>query len=155
MMNNDFDFEKIGKKTPYSVPDRFFEDITKTTLEKARQRERKLKIRKLLVFYSSAASVLILIAIGFFLMTGKPNQSETTIARTFTEEKALQDIQPEEIIKPDTIERQIEDEPEIQSATDISENSIEKLIAGMSEVELRQLETVLNGELILDEIINN
>jgi hypothetical protein len=155
MMNNDFDFEKIGKKIPYSVPESFFENITKLTLEKARQRNRKIKIRKLLVLYSSAASVLILIAIGYLVFTGKHDRAEITIAQSVTEEKVLENIQPDEIFIADTIETQIEDEPEIQPATEISENSIEKLIAGMSEEELRHLETVLSGELIVDEIINN
>lgn len=154
-MNNDFDFEKIGKKIPYSVPERFFEDITKLTLEKARQRERKIKIRKLLVLYSSAASVLILISIGFLVFTGKQDRAEITIAKSVTEEKVLENILPDEIFKADTIETQIEDEPEIQPLTQVSENSIEQLIAGMSEEELEQLENVVNGEIFLDEILNN
>jgi len=155
MMKNDFDFEKIGKKIPYSVPDRFFEDITKTTLEKARQRERKIKIRKLLVLYSSAASVLILIVIGYLLLTGKQDHPEIAIAQSVTEEKVLENIQPEEIFEADTIETQIEDEPEIQPVTQVSENSIEQLIAVMSEEELKQLETVVNGEIFLNEILND
>lgn len=155
MMKNDFDFEKIGKKIPYSVPDRFFEDITKTTLEKARLRERKIKIRKLLVLYSSAASVLILIAIGFLLMTGKQIESETAIVQSVTEEKILQDIQPEEIFKTDTVKIQINAEPEIQSVAQDQENSVEELIAGMSGEELQELEIIVNSEIFLEEIINN
>ena len=154
-MKGELDFEKIGKKLPYSVPDRFFEDITKLTLEKARLRERKIKIRKLLVLYSSAASVLILIATGFLLLTNKQDQNETTIVKSVTQEKVLQDIQPEEIFQTDTIEIQIEDEPENQPVLQAHENSIDILIAEMSDEELRQLETVVNGELFLDEIINN
>ena len=154
-MKNEFKFEKIGKKVPYSVPDRFFENITKLTLEKARQRERKIKIRKLLVLYSSAASILILIATGFFLLTNKQDHPETTIVQSVTEEKILQDIQPEEIFRTDTIEKQIEDESENQPALQTHENSIDILIAEMSDEELQQLEAVVNGELFLDEIINN
>ena len=154
-MKNEFKFENIGKKVPYSVPDRFFEDITKLTLEKARQRERKIKRRKLLVFYSSAASLLILIATGFLLLTNKKDQSETTIVQSVAEEKVLQDIQPEEIFWSDTIEIQIEDEPESQPVLQTHENSIDILIAEMSDEELQQLEAVINGELFLDEIINN
>ena len=154
-MNNDFDFEKIGKKIPYSAPDGFFDAITKLTIEKAHQRERKIKIRKLFVLYSSAASVLILIAIGFLLLTDKQDHSETTIVQSVTEERILQDIQPEEIFKADTVEMEVNEEPEIQSVAQLQENSLEKLIAGMSEDELQQLETVVNGELFLDEILNN
>ncbi len=155
MMKNEFDFEKIGKKIPYSVPERFFEDITNLTLEKARQRDRKIKIRKLLVLYSSAASVLILIAVGFLLFTGKHDRTEITITQSLTEEKVLENIQPEEIFKADTIAIQIEDEPEIQPEIQVSENSIEQLIAGMSEEELEQLENIINGEIFLDEILTD
>ena len=154
-MKNEFKFENIGKKVPYSVPDKFFEDITKLTLEKAHHRERKIKRRKLLVFYSSAASLLILIATGFLLLTNKQDKSETTIVQSVTEEKVLQDIQSEEIFWSDTIEIQIEDEPESQPVLQTHENSIDILIAEMSDEELQQLEAVINGELFLDEIINN
>lgn len=154
-MNNDFDFEKIGKEIPYSVPDRFFEDITKLTLEKARQQERKIKIRKLLVLYSTAASVLILIAIGFLLLTSKKDRTEIAIAQSVTEEKILQDIQPEEIFITDTVEIQMEEKPENHSVAQAQDNSIEALIAGMSEEELQQLENMVNGELFLDEILND
>lgn len=154
-MNNDFYFEKIGKEIPYSVPDRFFEDITKLTLEKARQQERKIKIRKLLVLYSTAASVLILIAIGFLLLTSKKDRTEIAIAQSVTEEKILQDIQPEEIFITDTVEIQMEEKPENHSVAQAQDNSIEALIAGMSEEELQQLENMVNGELFLDEILND
>lgn len=47
IMDKDFDFEDIGKYTPYRVPDGFFEDIQRKVMRRidnARRRKRRLKV---------------------------------------------------------------------------------------------------------------
>ena len=40
-MNKEFDFDDIGKKTPYRTPDNFFEDMQQKVMER-RSEERRV-----------------------------------------------------------------------------------------------------------------
>lgn len=60
MGNKDFDFDNIGKNTPYRIPDNFFEDmqkkiIDKTTGDKGRQR---LHWKATVITIFSAAAII-------------------------------------------------------------------------------------------------
>ncbi len=40
-MNKEFDFDDIGKKTPYRTPDNFFEDMQQKVMERTYGRQRQ------------------------------------------------------------------------------------------------------------------
>ncbi len=80
-MNNNSDFEKIGKKMPYYVPAGFFNSITEKTLVEAKQREKALQRKHVFIWRSiaTAASLTVLLVFGFqlihFLTPGKTEQT--------------------------------------------------------------------------------
>ena len=46
-MNKEFDFDDIGKKTPYRTPDNFFEDMQQKVMERTyggQRRKRRLQV---------------------------------------------------------------------------------------------------------------
>lgn len=67
-MNKDLEFEDIGKRTPYKVPDGFFDRITEMTLAEAKKREARLKSarRKYWLTAISMTGVAALIVFGMF-----------------------------------------------------------------------------------------
>ena len=53
-MNKEFDFDDIGKKTPYRTPDNFFEDMQQKVMERTcggQRRKHRLQIME--TIYSS------------------------------------------------------------------------------------------------------
>jgi hypothetical protein len=98
------EFEKFRNHNPYKVPDGFFGNITKQTLEKARQRERFSKIRKMRIVFSAAASVIILVAVGSVFFNQAKKGTETALVQPVTEEIIFEEIQPEEIFMTDPVE---------------------------------------------------
>lgn len=60
----DFDFDDIGKKTPYRTPDNFFEDMQQKVLERTGGKQRP-KHRLRMFFASALAAAAVLAAILF------------------------------------------------------------------------------------------
>ena len=78
MMKEEFDFTNVGKRMPYQVPTDFFDKITEITLAEAERRaggEKKHKISMLWAL-SVAASVTLLLAVGYFVYTGSTKKEE-------------------------------------------------------------------------------
>lgn len=73
-MKQDFDFDNIGKREPYTVPDDFFANL-QTKIGQSAATKRKTKIMPWKIAISSVASVAAIIAIVFAL--GLPNQQST------------------------------------------------------------------------------
>lgn len=102
MMEDNFDFDKVGKRMPYKVPQDFFDKITENTLAEA---ERRTAVKKKPdVFFwralSVAASLAILLTIGYFVYTGNSAADKPIAA---TEPKATQSIpadEPDEVMQP-------------------------------------------------------
>ena len=71
-MNKEFDFDDIGKKTPYRTPDNFFEDMQQKVMERTyggQHRKRRLQI----IFSTAVAAAAILAGVLFvpsYLQTG-------------------------------------------------------------------------------------
>ena len=71
-MNKEFDFDDIGKKTPYRTPDNFFEDMQQKVMERTyggQCRKRRLQI----MFSTAVAAAAILAGVLFvpsYLQTG-------------------------------------------------------------------------------------
>jgi len=153
------EFEKFRNLNPYKVPDGFFENITRQTLEKARQRERFSKIRKMRILFSAAASVIILVAVGSVFFNQTKKGAETALVQPVTEEMIFEDIQPEEIFMTDPVEISeneiLETEPTENVPGNVSENLLDNLIAGLSDEDLQQLEAVIQEELLITEFLND
>ena len=63
-MNKEFDFDDIGKKTPYRTPDNFFEDMQQKVMERTyggQCRKRRLQI----MFSTAVAAAAILAGVLF------------------------------------------------------------------------------------------
>lgn len=153
------EFEKFRNHNPYKVPDGFFGNITKQTLEKARQRKRIGRVRKMLVVFSAAASVIILVAVGSVFLNQTKKETETAHVQPVTEEMVFEEIQPEEIFVNDPVEISeneiMEAEPSENVSENVSENLLDNLIAGLSDEDLQQLEAVIQEELLITEFLND
>ncbi len=153
------EFENFRNHNPYKVPDGFFGNITKQTLEKARQRERFSKVRKMRIVFSAAASVVILVAVGLVFFNQTRKTTETAFVQPVTEEMILEEIQPEEIFMTDSGEisenENTEAEPSENVSENVSENLLDNLIAGLSDEDLQQLEAVIQEELLITEFLND
>lgn len=71
-MEDNFDFNKVGKRMPYKVPQGFFEKVTENTLAEAERRTATNKKPAVFLWraISVAASLAILLTIGYFVYTG-------------------------------------------------------------------------------------
>ena len=147
-------FEKFRNHNPYKVPDGFFENITKQTLEKAHQRKKLNKVRKMVVVFSVAASVIILVAIGSVFFNQNKNNTETALVQPVTEEMVFEEIQPEEIFKTDPVEINENKTMETEPSENVPENLLDNLITGLSDEDLQLLEAVIQEELLITEILN-
>lgn len=58
-MTKDFDFDKIGKKTPYRVPEGFFDDMQQQVMQQVEKpRHRSLVIRRITYAVIGAAALV-------------------------------------------------------------------------------------------------
>lgn len=64
-MKKDFDFDDIGKRTPYHTPDGFFEDMQRRVMERAGVKQRRKSHLKLIV---SAVVTMAAILAGFLFV---------------------------------------------------------------------------------------
>ena len=64
-MKKDFDFDDIGKRTPYRTPDGFFEDMQQRVMERAGVKQRRKSHLKLIV---SAVVTMAAILAGFLFV---------------------------------------------------------------------------------------
>ena len=63
-MSKDFNFEEIGKRTPFRTPEGFFERMQAETLKRAAEEKRRKKLFRLRVGFSAAMAVAAMIC-GF------------------------------------------------------------------------------------------
>lgn len=59
-MDREFDFDDIGKKTPYRTPEHFFEDMQRRVMERVCDgQQRKRRLRRMLSVAVAAAAILV------------------------------------------------------------------------------------------------
>ena len=150
-MNSEFDFDKIGKQTPYKVPAGFFDEITTRTLEKAKERERKSKIRRIYAAVSVAASFLIVVSFAIVLNVQQQKQQpeNVSVAEPVKTEKLLVDS-----VFADSAQV-IKTEKETEKPVAAKPETLDNLLAEMTDEELGQLADDLNDELFVDELTND
>jgi hypothetical protein len=169
-MKTESEFQKIGKKMPYSVPDGFFDRITEKTLEEARSR--KKISRKTIVLWRTmavAASIAILFTVGYLLFTPSPEKhteqaslEEPSINQPDVPEpepEIIPDPQPEkEIISQSITVREtnnLSDQSKETNEVDIYETDINEVLSALTNDELLQLATMYNTDIFLEETENN
>ena len=96
------EFGRFRNHNPYKVPDGFFENITKQTLIQAHQREKNANVRKMLVIFTTAASVIILLAFGYLFVSQQTKKTDPFMVESVSEDLMPEKTQPEEIPSTDS-----------------------------------------------------
>ena len=73
-MENTFDFNSIGKRTPYTVPDGFFEELEENVMAEVRRKKAK-KTRIIKIAVRSIFAAAAAIALFFVVRTSLPKDA--------------------------------------------------------------------------------
>jgi len=158
-MNYDSEFQEVGKKMPYSVPDGFFDRITEKALDEARLRE-KGRRKHVLIWRSIAiaASLTALIAIGYLLINlltpGKTEQAAQNITSGLQEEVKNEEFR--EVINSMPVKNDY-DSTITESKTDngaMDEEGINDVLNSLTNEELMELAAILKSDMFVEETDN-
>jgi hypothetical protein len=163
-MKAEFDFNKVGKQTPYKVPPDFFDTITEDTLSKATVCTSDSD-NKVWRWTSIAATILIVLVTGYFTYNLN-SDNEKPVAQT-----ELKQNQP--VVEPDLISAKApaateqtntaEPKPLIKQEIKTSPKgreqvahvkkaeSLEDILAGVTDEELLELAALAETELYVYE----
>lgn len=83
-MKTDFDFNNVGKREPYTVPDGFFDTLTSDIVSRV-ENESKPRVSPWRVWLTGAASVAAVAAVLVIVAVGFP-QKNLAASRTYTME---------------------------------------------------------------------
>ncbi len=175
-MEEEFDFDKVGKRMPYKVPSGFFNKITEETLAEAENRAaaKKKTTFGLWQVLSVAASVAVLLTVGYFMYTGRhqehtdknmivatePTATEPTEAPVADAVPVPEPEQPVATVpeqpklavvpKPKTRSEKV---PEQQQAPAQTENpeTLDEILASISDEDLLQLAALAETDLYVYE----
>lgn len=75
-MEKDFDFNAVGKRTPYRIPEGFFERMQAETLERVAEEKRKKKLYRLKWGVSVALAVAAMLCGLVFFPSTQPEPME-------------------------------------------------------------------------------
>ena len=147
-MNENNEFQEIGKNTPYKVAAGFFEQVSEKTVLKAKQRELRRR-RKLVLLrnVSVAASLAAVFLLGYFIPDhGMKQESKPIITANQSVEHPI--IQNPEITKQTTVPEQVPNRT-ITEKTDAE--VIDDVLADLSDDELLQLAAMFTTDPIVSE----
>lgn len=85
-MKKDFDFDEIGKRTPYRTPDGFFEDVQQKVMERAGVRQQRKSHLKLIV----AAVITMAALLAGFLFVPTFHQTDVTLPGSTSDALAIE-----------------------------------------------------------------
>lgn len=158
-MKNEDVFEKIGKKVPYEVPADFFDMITEKTLANAKRRQRNFKTRHLIIWTSVAASVVVIMVFAG-LNFNRFRQMEERATFVQAEENIPSEISgrslgifSDSVPVSDLKNDETEQFPLSEKSEELQSETLENLIASLSDEELRFLAGQIYAELYLNELI--
>ena len=165
-MEDNFDFDKVGKRMPYKVPPAFFDKITETTLAEAERRSGFAKKQVSIKWWPAmavAACLALLLAIGYALYTGRSvNDSRMAVSE---QEKAEQTLTPDEKLEapapteeqPTLAQVEVKTQPEKKVAEEKPKptispktgkaESLEDVLASLTDDELMLLAAVAETDL--------
>ena len=150
-MKEDTEFQGIGKKTPYKVPDGFFERISEKTLRKAKQREQNS--RKILIAlrpFAVAASLSAIALLAYFMTGTEKIEIKQLVQNKQTEVKDTI-RQTEAIAKKITIAEVKKEAPAKTTIKETKPEEITDVLSELSDDELLQLAAMYKSDLLIDE----
>jgi len=150
-MKEDTEFQEIGRKTPYKVPEGFFEKISEKTLLLAKQRESKSrKIVMALRTFAVAASFSALALLSYFMIEKEKPMTKLIVGQKQTEVKDT--IRPPEVIgKQIAITGTKKAAPEKTVKKEIFPEEITDVLSELSDDELLQLASVYKSDPFIEE----
>lgn len=77
-MNRDFDFDDIGKKTPYRAPDNFFDEVQQKIVERTYGGKLRKRHRLQVLFSTAIAVAAVLAGVLFVLPHYRVEAPETS-----------------------------------------------------------------------------
>ncbi len=101
-MNRDFDFDDIGKKTPYRVPEAFFDNLQQEVLRRSGVR-RRFRLRPTVVWAACVAAAFVagLVFMPLFAPEAQPEDavsaSTGTVAMANAGDKWIYEMSDEEL----------------------------------------------------------
>jgi len=173
-MNN---FEQIGKKTTYKVPEGFFDQLPEKTLAKARLRERKARQKITLWISMAAASVVVVMMLVWpgndqvtpskipplaeNIKTDQPEPGKATssgvhytatgVTQPVTEGATTVKMQS---MVADSIKDKLVDPAstaDLSTANHEPDENIEDLLGKLSDEEVLQMAAIYESDLFIDE----
>ena len=150
-MKEDTDFQEIGRKTTYKVPEGFFEKVSEKTLLLAKQRERKSrKIVIALRTFAVAASFSALVLLSYFMIEKEKPITKLIAVQKQTEVKDTI-RQEDQIVKQIVITEKKKVAPEKIVAKEIFPEEITDVLSELSDDELLQLASVYKSDVFIEE----
>jgi len=150
-MSEDPEFQKIGRKLTYKVPDGFFEQVSEKTLLKAKKREQTSKSRMItLRTFAVAASFLAIALLAYFITgTEKPEIKQVVQDKQIVVKDTIR--QTEVVAKQITIAEIKKAAPVKAVAIENKPEGITDVLSELSDDELLQLAAVYKSDLFIEE----
>ncbi len=142
-MKEPFDFENISKKTPYKIPDNFFNNLEKEIKDKTINKKQK---NQTVIYYITAFSS-IAASVALFIQFSKPNDSINTNKELAQKETITLESTQKDATSIDTLKNNIKSTQNIST----SETSLDDIIKNTPTNELKDWEDMeLDNELELE-----
>ena len=150
-MKTDIGFEEIGQKTTYKVPDGFFEKVSLDTLMKAKQREHKRIVNRVIWrTMAIAASLLALLFLSYY--RPEPINSETNLFGQAELPQIKSQVNPAETISnPILVAESTELVIHKRIKTESPVVDLSTVLAEMTDEDLQQMATMYKNDLFLGE----
>lgn len=151
-MDNNKQFETIGKQLPYNIPEGFFESITAKTLRKVQSRKKNKIIKYYLTAVTIAATVIICIVLFWpnervkhvsgesFVLITEPNAIDTS------EQQAPFWNNDNSEHSENTISVELSEKEAELLHYNPADESLEDLLANLNDEELKQLYITITYE---------
>ena len=116
-MNKDFDFDEIGKRTPFRTPEGFFENAKANVLKRAGDEKKRLRLYRLRWGVSVALAIAAMVC-GFVFLPSAPKDVPDTNAEGGWVAQTLD--------KADVLEMYVQEltDEELEAWIEFSENDI-------------------------------
>ena len=151
-MEENNEFQKIGKKLPYKVSEDFFGQISEKTLREAKVRKQH-KGKHIFLWRSVAAASLIAAAVLIgFLVINQPEETKLTAQNDqIKTEQAIKQESPAQI-QP-VIEKKPTKTPEKAKSVEADNEKLTDVLTDLSDEELFQLAAMIKTDPFIGESI--
>jgi len=157
-MNTDFydmeqpdEFPGIGKKLPYREPVDFFEELSKKTLEVAKQRSRT---RTRLIIWRSVAVAASLAAVVFlgFLVQDKETAHRIAVVEQKTVETPVIKEEQQLVLEKPVVADVKNEQTEEGASMAVSDENVNDVLADLSDEELMELAAMFKADSFIEEV---